>query len=81
MSQNNNIIINNEGLYEIGLTDLNNTLKYAISNDNPGWSWQNINPIGNNQWYHITLTYNQGEINFYLDGWHKGMRRFYFNTA
>ncbi len=63
-----NIIINNEGLYEIGLTDLNNTLKYAISNDNPGWSWQNITPIGNNQWYLITLTYNQGEINFYLDG-------------
>ena len=63
-----NIIINNEGLYEIGLSDLNNTLKYAISNDNPGWDWQDITPISNNQWYHIALTYNQGEINFYLDG-------------
>ena len=62
-----NIILNNEGLYEIGV-DCNGILSYAIANEDPSWSWIQITPILINQWYDVTFTYNQGVIEIFIDG-------------
>ena len=62
-----NIILNNEGLYEIGV-DCNGILSYAIANEDPSWSWIPITPILINQWYDVTFTYNQGVIEIFIDG-------------
>ena len=62
-----NIILNNEGLYEIGV-DCNGILSFAIANDDPSWSWIPITPILINQWYDVTFTYNQGVIEIFMDG-------------
>ena len=62
-----NIILNNEGLYEIGV-DCNGILSFAIANDDPSWSWIPITSILINQWYDVTFTYNQGVIEIFIDG-------------
>ena len=62
-----NIILNNEGLYEIGV-DCNGILSFAIANDDPSWSWIPITSILINQWYDVTFTYNQGVVEIFIDG-------------
>jgi len=66
-SAGSNIILNNEGLYEIGV-DCNGILSFAIANDDPSWGWIPITPILINQWYDVIFTYNQGVIKIFIDG-------------
>tara|TARA_B100000963_G_scaffold260527_1_gene228779 strand:- start:280 stop:1563 length:1284 start_codon:yes stop_codon:yes gene_type:complete len=69
ITTNDNIIINREGNYEIGVNGSSSELKWAIANNVPGWTWTStgttINP---NTWYWFTFTYTNGEAKVYIDG-------------
>lgn len=62
------IIVNKEGEYEIGRFS-DGTIRWALANSAPGWTFINtgfVAPL--NQWTHITLTYNNGEVKTYANG-------------
>ncbi len=62
-----NIILNNEGLFELGI-DINGNLAFAISTQDPTWSWINISTILVNEWNHLVFTYQQGIIKIFFNG-------------
>ncbi len=62
------IIINKEGEYEVGLTS-SGTLKWAFANTDPGWTWHDTGySVALNQWAHVSISYNNGVVNSYVDG-------------
>ena len=73
-----NIIINKEGEYELGRHD-DGSIRFAVSNADPGWNWINtgfIAPEGT--WTHLAFTYSSSQNRFQLfaDG-----RRVYSSTG
>ena len=62
-----NIILNNEGIFELGI-DINGNLAFAISTQDPTWSWINISTTSINEWYHLIFVYQQGLIKIFLNG-------------
>lgn len=62
------IIVNKEGEYEIARF-YDGTIRWAFANSAPGWNFIDtgfVAPL--NQWTHITLTYNNGEVKTYANG-------------
>ena len=62
------IIVNKEGEYEIARF-YDGTIRWALANSAPGWTFIDtgfVAPV--NQWTHITLTYNNGEVRTYANG-------------
>ncbi|HYY41365.1 MAG TPA: LamG-like jellyroll fold domain-containing protein, partial [Pyrinomonadaceae bacterium] len=62
------IIINKEGEYEITRA-ADGTIRWALANSNPGWTWINTGYVAPlNQWTHITVVYDQGAVSTYANG-------------
>jgi len=62
------IILNKEGEYELGINSTG-MLRWAITNTNPGWNWHDTGyTLALNQWAHVSVTYNAGVVNTYVNG-------------
>jgi hypothetical protein len=62
------IIANKEGEFVLAIYP-NGTLRWAVANTNPGWSFTNSGvTIPLNTWTHITMTYNEGTTIIYING-------------
>ena len=62
------IIVNKEGEYEIARFG-DGTIRWAFANSVPGWNFIDTGFVApNNQWTHLTLTYNNGEVKTYANG-------------
>ncbi|GAA4443733.1 VCBS domain-containing protein [Novipirellula rosea] len=63
-----NVILNKEGEYEIGISSTG-SLMWAFANTTPGWSWHDTGYVLQlNEWAHISVTYDNGTINTYVNG-------------
>ncbi len=62
------IILNKEGEYEIAF-GADGRLWLAFANASPGWTWtaSSFAPTLN-QWTHVAVSYNNGQIQIYADG-------------
>ena len=63
------IIINNEGLYELGHSP-NGVLGFAVSTTNiTSWNWTNTTTVlPLNQWSQLVFIYNGGTVEIYMNG-------------
>jgi hypothetical protein len=61
------IIMARPNSYEFGVY-LDGTVKWALNNANPGWSWQGTAPITAGAWTHVVITYNNGVALTYMNG-------------
>jgi hypothetical protein len=53
--------------YEMGIY-LDGTVRWALNNTNPGWSWQGTATVPANTWSHVVVTYNNGLAQTYING-------------
>lgn len=61
-------IINKEGEYEIARFS-DGTIRWAFANSAPGWNFIDTGFVApQNQWTHLALTYNNGEVKTYANG-------------
>lgn len=68
LSDPSGIIVNKEGEYELAIWG-DGSLRYAIANNDPGWVWINTGIIvPQNQWSHISFSYQDGLVRAYLNG-------------
>lgn len=58
----NQIIINKEGEYEVGLFP-DGTIRWAFKNTNPGWDWHDTTyVVAVDEWVHIAVSYDNGVV-------------------
>lgn len=64
----NQMIINKEGEYEVGLFP-DGTIRWAFSNTDPGWTWYDTgHVVSANEWTHIAVSYDNGVVKTYAEG-------------
>ncbi len=64
----NQMIINKEGEYEVGLFP-DGTLNWAFTNSDPGWTWHNTGyVVAAGEWTHIAVSYDNGAVSTYVNG-------------
>ncbi len=62
------LIINKEGEYEVGLFP-DGTIQWGFANSDPGWSWVDTGHVVTmNEWVHVAVSYDNGTINTYVNG-------------
>ena len=62
------IILNKEGEYEVARF-ADNTIRWAIANSSPGWTWVDTGyKAWPNEWTHVTLVYDNGTVKTYGNG-------------
>ncbi|HEX2826786.1 MAG TPA: Ig-like domain-containing protein [Burkholderiales bacterium] len=65
----NEILVNKEGEYELGISGATGNLQWAFKSASPGWNWvdtgYNVTP---DKWLHVAVAYNDGVVNTYVDG-------------
>lgn len=67
-SNANQMIINKEGEYEVGLFP-DGTVRWAFKNTNPGWDWHNTgHVVAIDEWTHVAVSYDNGIVKTYIDG-------------
>ena len=63
-----NIIYNNEGLYELGINKNNSKLKFSINNSEPDWGWIDIEfDYDFEKWNHLIFNYDDGLIKIFIN--------------
>jgi hypothetical protein len=60
------IIYNKEDQYELAANSGGNTLSYAFM---PSWNWNGSIAYNLNQWYQVTMTYDQSYQRMYVNGY------------
>ncbi|MCH2247167.1 MAG: Ig-like domain-containing protein [Crocosphaera sp.] len=67
-SSQRGVILGREGEYLIS-RNTDGTIQVALANSNPGWTWFNTGyVVPENEWTHLTLTYETGVFKLYDDG-------------
>ena len=62
------VIVGKEGEYLLSRFS-DGTIRWAVANANPGWTWNNTGYIvPTNQWTHLAVTYDNGVIKTYANG-------------
>jgi hypothetical protein len=63
-----NIIYNNEGLFELGINKINSKLKFSINNSEPDWGWIDIEfDYDFEKWIHLIFNYDDGLIKIFIN--------------